>query len=47
MIVDEYSILGAVRREDADEAAREFLSYLKRAWEDGELVLEGEDELVS
>ena len=47
LIVDEYSLLGAVRREDADEAARELLSYLKRAWEDGDLVLEGEDDLVS
>jgi flagellar motor switch protein FliG len=46
LIVDEYSILGAVRREDADEAAREFLAYLKRAWEEGDLVLEGEDDLV-
>ncbi|HRZ63663.1 MAG TPA: flagellar motor switch protein FliG [Spirochaetia bacterium] len=47
LIVDEYSLLGAVRREDADEAARELLSYLKRAWEDGDLALEGEDDLVS
>ena len=46
LILDEYSILGAVRREDADAAAREFLSYLKAAWESGELVLSGEDELV-
>jgi flagellar motor switch protein FliG len=46
MIRDEYSILGPVRREDADEAAREFLGYFKRAWEDGEIGLEGEDELV-
>jgi flagellar motor switch protein FliG len=46
MIQDEYAILGPVRREDADEAAREFLGYLKRAWEDGEIGLEGEDDLV-
>lgn len=46
LILDEYAVLGAVRREDADEAAREFLSYLKRAWEDGDIILEGEDELV-
>ena len=46
MILDEYSILGPVRREDADEAAREFLGYLKRAWEDGDLTLEGEDDMV-
>lgn len=47
MILDEYSILGAVRREDADEAAREFLAYLKRAWEEGDLALEGDDDLVT
>jgi flagellar motor switch protein FliG len=46
MILDEYAILGPVRREDADEAAREFLGYLKRAWEDGDISLEGEDEMV-
>jgi flagellar motor switch protein FliG len=46
LVLDEYSVLGAVRREDADEAAREFLAYMKKAWEDGELVLDGEDELV-
>jgi len=46
LILDEYRLLGAVRREDADEAAREFLAYLKQAWDEGELVLEGEDELV-
>jgi flagellar motor switch protein FliG len=45
-ILDEYSILGPVRREDANEAAKEFLGYLKRAWEDGDISLEGEDELV-
>jgi Flagellar motor switch protein len=45
-IMDEYGILGPVRREDANEAAKEFLGYLKRAWEDGDIALEGEDELV-
>ena len=47
LILDEYAILGPVRREDADEAGREFLAYLKRAWEDGDFGLEGEDDLVS
>lgn len=46
MILDEYSILGPVRREDAAEAGREFLGYLKRAWEDGDIALEGDDEMV-
>lgn len=46
LILDESSILGAVRREDADAAAREFLSYLKTACEEGDIVLLGDDELV-
>ena len=46
MILEEYSILGPVRREDAAEAGREFLGYLKRAWEDGDIALEGDDEMV-
>jgi flagellar motor switch protein FliG len=46
-ILDEYAILGPVRREDAAEAGREFLGYLKRAWEDGDIALEGDDDLVS
>ena len=46
MVLDEYAILGPVRRDDADEAAREFLAYLKRAWEDGDISLEGDDDMV-
>ncbi len=46
LILDEYSMLGPVRREDADAAAKEFLGYLKRAWEAGEIALDGDDELV-
>ena len=44
--LDEYAILGAVRREDADAAAQEFLAYLKAACEEGDIVLQGDDELV-
>lgn len=46
LILEEYGILGAVRREDAAEATREFLAYLKSAWQEGELRVEGDDELV-
>ena len=46
LILDEYQYLGAVRREDAAEATREFLDYLKSAWQEGELRLDGDDELV-
>jgi len=47
MILDEYSILGPVRREDAEEAARELLAYFKKAWEDGDISLDGDEDLVS
>jgi len=47
MILDEYSVHGPVRREDADEAARELVGYFKRAWEDGDIALEGDEDLVS
>jgi len=46
MILEEYQYLGAVRREDAAEATREFLGYLKSAWQEGDLRLDGDDELV-
>jgi flagellar motor switch protein FliG len=46
MILEEYAILGPVRRQDVNEAAKELLGYLKRAREDGELSLEGDDEMV-
>ncbi len=46
LILDEYAILGGVRREDADAAAREFLGFLKASWESGDLVLMGDDDLV-
>ena len=46
LILDEGQILGAVRREDADEAAKEFLSWLKAAWEAGDLRLDGDEDLV-
>ncbi|MFZ4615747.1 MAG: flagellar motor switch protein FliG [Rectinemataceae bacterium] len=46
LILDEYRVLGAVRRDDADEAARSLLVYLKKAWDVGDIVLEGEEEMV-
>jgi flagellar motor switch protein FliG len=46
LVLDEYAVLGAVRREDADAAAREFLAFLKAAWEAGDLILDGDDDLV-
>lgn len=46
LTLEEYDIMGTVRRDEADKATRNFLAYFKRRWEDGELVLEGDDELV-
>lgn len=46
LILDESSFLGKVKREDADAAAREFIGILKAAWESGDIVLEGDDDLV-
>lgn len=45
-IEEEYQILGPVRREDAAEAARTFLGRLKKAWKDGSIHLDGDDEYV-
>jgi len=46
MILEEYDIMGTVRRDDADKATKAFLAYFKRRWEDGELTLEGDDDLI-
>ena len=46
LTLEEYDIMGTVRRDEVDKATRYFLAYFKKRWEDGELVLEGDDELV-
>jgi flagellar motor switch protein FliG len=46
MILDDYEVLGSVRRQDVDAKTREFIIRLKRRYEDGELVLEGDDDLI-
>lgn len=46
IIQEEYEILGAQRREDVEKATRDFLAWFKRRWEDGELSLEGDEDLV-
>lgn len=43
---EEYEILGAQRREDVERATRDFLVWFKKRWEDGELSLEGDEDLV-
>jgi flagellar motor switch protein FliG len=46
IVLEEYDIMGTVRRDDVDRSTRSFLEYFKKRWEDGELVLEGDDELI-
>lgn len=46
IVLEEYDIMGTVRRDDVDRSTREFLEYFKKRWEDGELVLEGDEELI-
>ncbi len=46
MILDEFDIIGSVRRQDVDTQTRDFLARLKRLYENGELILEEDDDLV-
>lgn len=46
IVMEEYDILGSVRRDEAEKATREFLMWFKTKWDSGDLVLEGDDELV-
>ncbi|HUW69905.1 MAG TPA: flagellar motor switch protein FliG [bacterium] len=46
MVLEEYDIMGTVRRDEAEKATRGFLEYYKRRWEAGELILDGDDDLI-
>lgn len=46
MVLEEYDIMGTVRRDEAEKATKTFIAFYKRKWEDGDLVLEGDDDLV-
>ena len=46
IILEEYEIMGTVRRDEVEKATRSFLEYFKRRWESGELVLEGDEDLI-
>lgn len=46
IVLEEYDIMGTVRRDEADKATKSFVEFFKRRWEDGNLVLEGDDDLV-
>lgn len=46
MILDDFEVLGSVRRQDVDAKTREFIVRLKHRYESGDLVLEGDDDLI-
>ena len=46
MVLEEYDIMGTVRRDEVDKATRSFTEYFKKRWEDGDLILEGDDDLI-
>ncbi|MBU0928599.1 MAG: flagellar motor switch protein FliG [Spirochaetes bacterium] len=46
MVLEEYDIMGTVRRDDADKATKSFIDAYKRKWEAGDLILEGDDDLI-
>ena len=46
IVLEEYDILGTVRRDEADKATRSFIDYYKRKWESGDLALDGDEDLV-
>jgi len=46
IILEEYDIMGTVRRDDVDKATRTFIDYFKKRWETGKLVLEGDEDLI-
>ena len=47
IIMEEYDILGAVRKEEVNKKTQEFLNYFKLKIERGELVLEDDDGFVT
>ncbi len=46
MVMEEYDIMGTVRRDESEKATKSFIDFYKRKWEDGDLILEGDDDLI-
>lgn len=46
IILEEYDILGTVRRDDVAKQTKLFIDYFKTRWEAGSLVLEGDEDLI-
>ncbi len=46
MVMEEYDIMGTVRRDESEKATKSFIDFYKRKWEAGDLILEGDDDLI-
>ncbi|MBU0936417.1 MAG: flagellar motor switch protein FliG [Spirochaetes bacterium] len=46
LILEEYDILGTVRRDDVAKITKDFVAHFKERWEAGTLTLEGDEDLV-
>jgi flagellar motor switch protein FliG len=46
MVLEEYDIMGTVRRDEVEKATKSFIEFYKRRWEDGDLILDGDDDLI-
>jgi flagellar motor switch protein FliG len=47
LIRDEMEIMGAVRRQDADQAARNFLEWFRRGREEGQIIMLDDEDVVT
>lgn len=46
MVLEEYDYMGTVRRDEVNKATQGYLEWFKKRYEDGELILEGDEDLV-
>ena len=46
MILDEEDRRMPMRRADVEKVTSQFFSYVRRAWEDGKLIIKGRDDEV-
>ncbi len=46
MVLEEYDIMGTVRRDEVEKATKSFIDIYKRRWENGDLILDGDDDLI-
>ncbi|MDR2607957.1 MAG: flagellar motor switch protein FliG [Treponema sp.] len=46
LILEEMEIMGAVRRQDADQAARNFLEWFRRGREEGQIIMLDDEDVI-